>query len=182
MKHLILSAIFALSIGSIYAQSPVKASTQEVTPNLVQQREALKQEIITSYLNIKENLVASDSVQASKSAANLANALGKFKFKKLNLEEMNAATNMRGKLKELAMSIASTKNINKQRTDLNELSVGMWDIIAYLTPAQTALYEQKCPMTGKVWISSDKEIKNPYFPKNMLDCGEVIASAGTAKP
>ncbi|MET1055271.1 MAG: DUF3347 domain-containing protein [Pedobacter sp.] len=111
----------------------------------------------------------------------LSAALGQFKFKKLPLEEMNAATAMRGKLKVLAQQMADTHSINKQRQYMAELSEGMWTIIDKVTPEKTVLYEQRCPMANKVWISDAKEIRNPYFPKNMLDCGAVIASAGTAK-
>jgi len=181
MKKLIAGALLAFSFGTVYAQSPLKTSTQEVaTPELAQQREVLKKAIVSKYLEVKQNLIVSDSVQAAKSAGGLVTALNQFKFKKLGLQEMNAATTMRGKLKGLAQNIADTKSINKQRNYFMELSEGMWTIIQRLVPEKTALYEQKCPMTGKVWISDVKEIRNPYFPKNMLDCGEVTAAVGVA--
>ena len=125
--------------------------------------------------------MVSDSLHASKSAVKLAAALNHFKFKKLTLEEMNAATIMRGKMKDLAARIAGTHVINKQRNYFMELSEEMWVLIERFVPGETALYEQKCPKTGKVWISDVKEIKNPYFPKNMLTCGEVTASVGISK-
>lgn len=181
MKHLSMALVLALSFSGIKAQMTIKTSAQEVTPELVQKREALKQEIVTKYLDLKQSLVVSDSLKASKSAAELAIALTQFKFKKLTLEEMNAATTMRVKLKGLATNIADTHSINKQRNYMVELSEGMWTIIDKVTPEKTVLYEQKCPMTGKVWISDVKEIKNPYFPKNMLTCGEVTATVGLAK-
>lgn len=181
MKNLTLAVIMALSFSGLKAQITIKTSAQEVIPELVQKREALKQDIVTKYLDLKQSLIVSDSLKASKSAAELAAALTQFKFKKLNLEEMNVATTMRAKLKGLATDIAETHSINKQRNYMVELSEGMWTIIDKVVPDKTVLYEQKCPMTGKVWISDVKEIKNPYFPKNMLTCGEVTATVGLAK-
>ncbi|MCD0487661.1 DUF3347 domain-containing protein [Pedobacter sp. MC2016-14] len=180
MKNLILAIFLAFTFGSVNAQAILKTSAQEVaTPELAKQREALKKGIITNYLGLKSCLVASDSVQAAKHAADLVTALDRFKFKKLDLEQMNAATTMRGKIKGLAKSIADTYSINKQRGYFMELSEGMWSIMERFVPEKTVLYLQECPMTSKVWISDEKEIKNPYYPKNMLDCGAVKAELGS---
>lgn len=181
MKNFILAALVAFSISSsVNAQSTLKTSLQEVaTPELAKQREVLKQDILSKYLGLKSSLVASDSVQTAKYAADLVTALDRFKFKKLDLEQMNAATTMRGKIKGLAKSIADTRSISKQRNYMMELSEGMWTIMERFVPEKTVLYLQQCPMTSKVWISDEKEIKNPYYPKNMLDCGTVKAELGS---
>jgi len=181
MKNLTIALLLAITTCSVAAQTIMKTSSQEVTVDQVPKREALKKDVISSYMEIKNKLIVSDSLQASKAAAKLAAALTQFKFKKLTLEEMNAATTIREKLKDLATSIAGTHVINKQRNYFMELSEEMWVLIERFVPEKTTLYEQKCPMTGKVWISEVKEIKNPYFPKNMLTCGEVTASVGTSK-
>ena len=183
MKKIIVGAFFALSFYTVYGQSAPKTSAQEVaTPELAKKREASKKAIVTGYLALKQDLIVSDSLKASESAAKFSADLARFKFKKLGLEEMNAATSMRGKLIILSNKIADTHSINKQREHMAELSEGMWTIIEKLTPENTVLYEQRCPMANKVWISDEKEIKNPYFPKNMLDCGAVIASVGAVQP
>lgn len=178
MKNAILVLFLALSVSACYSQTTPKTSAQEVTPDLVMQRELLKKDVISQYLELKNNFIVSDSLNASKSAANFATAMGKFKFKKLSLEEMNAAMATRKKVIGLANTIAENHNINKQRNAMMELSAAMWDITSLLVPEKTVLYEQKCPMTGKVWISAEKEIKNPYTPKNMLTCGAVNATVG----
>ncbi|MBN2863319.1 MAG: DUF3347 domain-containing protein [Bacteroidales bacterium] len=33
-------------------------------------------------------------------------------------------------------------------------------------------------MKGADWLSLEKEIRNPYFGKSMLSCGEVTGEAG----
>jgi Cu(I)/Ag(I) efflux system membrane fusion protein len=44
-------------------------------------------------------------------------------------------------------------------------------------PFSETLYVQHCPMAdnnkGADWLSTEKEIRNPYFGESMLTCGEV---------
>lgn len=157
--------------------SAQKSSSQEVaTPELVAKRELSKKEVLSTYMSLKEQLIVSDSVNAAKSALKFIAALDQFKFKKLTLPEMNDATTLRKEIKELALEISKTTNINKQRKALSELSLKMWTMAPKVKPIETAVYQQVCPMTGDTWLSMDKEIKNPYYPKNMLTCGEVKQS------
>lgn len=172
MRKLLIIAMIGLS-SFVQAQT---TSEKEVTPALVAQREMQKKEITNSYLALSDNFITSDSVAAVNNATALITAFSKFKFKKLTLEQMNEATKTRKEIVDLATAIAATKNINKQRKAFGVLSTKFWAIAAKLKPADMPLYQQVCPMTGDVWLSASKEIKNPYFPKNMLTCGEVKAS------
>ncbi|MHC0447597.1 DUF3347 domain-containing protein [Flavobacterium sp. 3-218] len=172
MKNLIVISFLFLSV---MAQAQI-TSKEEVVPELVQKREAEKKEITKNYLALKNSFLTSDSLAVVKNAEAFKNALKSFKFKKLSLPDMNAATTSRKEIIELATAIASTKNINKQRKIFETLSVKYWDQAAKFKPADETLYLQVCPMTGAVWTSDSKEIKNPYYPKNMLTCGEVKAS------
>ncbi len=151
-------------------------SKDEVTPDQVEKREAQKKEITKNYLALKNSLIISDSLAAVKNAEALKTSLKNFKFKKLRLEQMNEATAKRREIIDLATEVTATKNINKQRKIVQELSVKFWDLAPKFKAEDTALYLQVCPMTGAVWTSDSKEIKNPYYPKNMLTCGEVKAS------
>ncbi|RYF87461.1 MAG: DUF3347 domain-containing protein, partial [Chitinophagaceae bacterium] len=35
------------------------------------------------------------------------------------------------------------------------------------------IYLQYCPMKKASWLSSEKQIRNPYYGSSMLTCGEV---------
>ncbi|WAC39890.1 DUF3347 domain-containing protein [Pedobacter sp. SL55] len=172
MKKLIIATL--IGISSI-AQAQTM-SEKEVTPELVAQRETQKKELVNSYLALSNNFIASDSVAAVNNAKALITSFSKFKFKKLTLEKMNEATTTRKEIVALATAIAATKNINKQRKAFSTLSTKFWAIADKLKPADMPLYQQVCPMTGDIWLSESKDIKNPYYPKNMLTCGEVKAS------
>ncbi|QIL41872.1 DUF3347 domain-containing protein [Pedobacter sp. HDW13] len=174
--YLIVLLVAALWFGNS-AKAQVLTSLQEVgTPELAQKREVLKESVIASYLGIKNSLVKSDSLNAVKFANELVTGLNQFKFKKLSLEKMNEATTTRQEMISLASAIAATRSINKQRSEMDKLSVKMWLLIERFKPEKMSLYKQVCPMTGTTWISDDRAIQNPYYPKNMLTCGEVKAS------
>jgi hypothetical protein len=172
MKNLLVIAFLFLST---LAQAQL-TSKQEVTPELVEKREAQKKEITNNYLALKNNLLVSDSLAVVKNAVALQQSLTNFKFKKLTLEQMNDATTKRKELIDLAAQVSATKNINKQRKVFEVLSIKFWDLAPKFKVADNALYLQVCPMTNAMWLSDSKEIKNPYYPKNMLTCGEVKAS------
>ncbi|CAM3738510.1 DUF3347 domain-containing protein [Flavobacterium chungbukense] len=172
MKKLVVLAFLFLSS---FAQAQL-TSKEEVTPELVEKREAQKKEITQNYLALKNSFLLSDSLAVAKNAEALKNSLKNFRFKKLSLEKMNEATTSRKQIIELADQLISNKNINKQRKVFETLSVKYWEQASKFKAADATLYLQICPMTGAVWTSDSKEIKNPYYPKNMLTCGEVKAS------
>lgn len=80
-------------------------------------------------------------------------------------------------LAESAASIVSAPDINKQRAAYSKLSDEMVALLKKAGMAQAELYVEYCPMAfdnkGAVWISSTKEVRNPYFGEKMLNCGEV---------
>ncbi|EKF53808.1 hypothetical protein I215_15663, partial [Galbibacter marinus] len=43
------------------------------------------------------------------------------------------------------------------------------------TGTENTLYQQFCPMYdgGSAWLSLSKDIKNPYYGSQMLNCGKV---------
>jgi len=172
MKKLVVLAFLFLSA---FAQAQL-TSKEEVTPDLVEKREAQKKEITKNYLALKNSFLVSDSLAVAKNAEALKSSLKVFRFKKLSLEKMNEATTSRKEIIELADQLIANKNINKQRKVFETLSVKYWEQASKFKAADATLYLQICPMTGAVWTSDSKEIKNPYYPKNMLTCGEVKAS------
>ena len=172
MKKLLILAFLCFS-SLTQAQL---TSKEEVAPELVEKREAQKKEITNHYLTLKNNLLISDSLAVVKNAAALQLSLKNFRFKKLSLEQMNEATKIRSEITALAAELAANKNINKQRKIFESLSVKFWDLAPKFKVADNTLYLQVCPMTNAMWVSDSKEIKNPYYPKNMLTCGAVKAS------
>lgn len=174
MKKYILAAVMAVGSLVFTVKAQVKTSSQEVVPELVKQRETQKKAIISSYLGMKNGLVISDAGRTATAAGEFSAALKQFKFKKLTLEQMSMATVARNNISALADQIAASSSVDDQRKNMEKLSEALWVIIDKLKPENTMVYQQRCPMTGVTWVSNDKKIENPYYPKNMLTCGEVV--------
>ena len=70
----------------------------------------------------------------------------------------------------------NSEKIDHQRDHFSMLSEYMLDWFTVYGTGQT-LYKDYCPMfndgKGAAWVSELKEIKNPYYGKEMLSCGEV---------
>ncbi len=66
------------------------------------------------------------------------------------------------------------QSLEKSREQFFELSK---PIIAELkrNPAtKSSAFAFKCSMANKSWVQNDKEIRNPYYGKSMLKCGEPL--------
>lgn len=131
--------------------------------NEVSIKDKQKSQIFNQYVDLKNALVKSDSASAQKSAATLQTSLAAYKGC-----EPTAAVS--GK-------IAASKNLASQRKEFTVLSA---DLIALLKNAEIekgTIYVQHCPMANKGdggdWLSTEKEIKNPYYGNEMLECGRV---------
>ena len=70
------------------------------------------------------------------------------------------------------------KGIEMKRSHFVILSDALTKAIdMFGTETSKPIYLEFCPMAnndkGAFWISADKEIKNPYYGKQMMTCGEV---------
>ena len=77
-----------------------------------------------------------------------------------------------------AAQITAASNIEAQRKAYSKMSNDMISLVKQSGVLGGELYVEFCPMAlndkGANWISSSKEIRNPYFGGgNMLNCGEV---------
>ncbi|OLY95050.1 Protein of unknown function [Cnuella takakiae] len=94
-----------------------------------------------------------------------------------NALEAGAAEVQGGKgLASAAARIVEAPSIEKQRAHFASLSDAMIGLVKK-AGVEGELYMDYCPMAldnkGAYWLSTDKEIRNPYFGEEMLTCGEV---------
>jgi len=123
-----------------------------------------KTDIFNQYEDLKNALVNSDSSEAQKSASILEKSLATY-------EGCESTAS-------IAKKISETNNIVFQRKDFTALSM---DLIAFIKSGEVekgTIYVQHCPMANKGdggdWLSTEKDIKNPYYGKEMLTCGRVV--------
>ncbi len=67
--------------------------------------------------------------------------------------------------------------VEKGRISFEKISDNMYALLKKVELKNAGVYQQYCPMAfndkGAHWLSEEAEIKNPYFGKKMLECGEV---------
>lgn len=116
-------------------------------------------ELVAAYMELKEALVATNSMAAQKAAQNIADVEGEVVS-----------------IKAIAKAITESDDIEMQREKFSELTA---EFVSYIKEngAGDKLFVQFCPMafnnTGGTWVSLSEEINNPYFGDKMLKCGRV---------
>ena len=140
----------------------------------------VKEELIPlfdSYVALKNALVKDDYTKALEAGKNFGSVLGKVNMSIFKGESHNVWMKHSAVIKKSVFSINNAKDIEVIRKHFVALSEQMIMLAKTFTPTQKSLYIQHCPMAdgnnGADWISMEKEIKNPYFGKSMLKCGEV---------
>ncbi len=138
-------------------------STKENVSANISFKDPATNEAFIHYNELKNALTADDVSGAQKHAVVLSKKLE-------NVEgcEPTAIT---------AQKISAAKTIEEQRAAFILLNK---DLISYFkeAPVQSGTaYVAYCPMAddnkGAYWLSTVKEIKNPYYGKEMMTCGEV---------
>ncbi len=121
------------------------------------------EQVYDRYLELKNNLVSSDSVAAQKAGKELASALSKIQ----GCENTSA----------LATKIASTNDLKDQRFQFIALSSDVIALIKHTEISSGKLYVQHCPMAnegkGAYWLAAEQEVRNPYYGNEMVECGSV---------
>jgi Cu(I)/Ag(I) efflux system membrane fusion protein len=76
-----------------------------------------------------------------------------------------------------AKGLVGEKDLDGKRKSFQMISDNMYDLVRTVRYDREIVYHQYCPMAfndaGAYWLSKSSDIKNPYFGKKMLTCGEV---------
>ncbi len=130
--------------------------------------------VLPAYLKLKDALVASDASTTFMNAKATLEIL-----KKLDLSDTEAMGKAHvNKSIEMLEAIAKKEDLENQRAHFVILNENMVAIASNLDSLDDTLYVQKCPMAnnnqGAVWLSTENEIRNPYYGDAMLKCGSVV--------
>jgi hypothetical protein len=115
------------------------------------------------YIHLKDALVSSNADEAKKAAKELQQSLSQLtNGKKASAE---------------ASKVVIAADLDGQRMAFGQLSDEMTSLVKNSKLSEGTLYVEYCPMAnhnqGGLWLSNEKEIKNPYFGDMMLKCGSV---------
>ncbi|OJJ19209.1 hypothetical protein BKI52_20570 [marine bacterium AO1-C] len=134
-------------------------------------------ELVKAYLSLKEAFVKTDATKASTQAKLVSGSLEKVNMTLLKNEAHMAWMKHLAQIKSATQAISKAKDVEKQRTQFEQLSNALITAVKSFGVSEITLYKQYCPMAfdneGAFWLSDKEEIRNPYFGDKMLKCGSV---------
>jgi hypothetical protein len=134
-------------------------------------------DVIGSYLEVKNALTKDDGKEAAAAANNISTNLAKVNETAFTSEQKKIYDDVKDDIQEHVQHISSNASkIDHQREHFDLLSQDMIDLLK-ATGTSKMLYMDFCPMynnkKGAYWLSETRDIKNPYYGKEMLECGEM---------
>jgi len=160
---------------STKAPAPKPAPESALGP---QQTDDMMQ-MLASYYELKDALVATDTAKADAAAARLSSAAEQFKNSAASLPQYTAMQPKVEHILKASDSILSEKSesIETQRAHFDGISDAMFAVLQEAKLRNGGVYRQHCPMAfdnrGANWLSDTTEVVNPYFGDQMLHCGAV---------
>lgn len=131
----------------------------------------------SSYLSLKDALVATNSIEAQKAINEVSASLAKIDMSLLKGDAHNFWMEQLGAMQTHSEKIAASDKIEEQRAQFDFLSQALIKSVKVFGIGEATLYVQHCPMAngnnGADWLSAQENIKNPYFGDQMLTCGSI---------
>lgn len=131
------------------------------------------------YFHLKDRLVLTNDTLAIAASKELKAAADSLKLSDLKADQsiLEMAKGYVESISAEAAALSNQKDIEEMRKSFQVISDNLYDLVRTVRYDQQVLYHQYCPMAfndqGAYWLSSTTDIKNPYFGKKMLTCGDV---------
>ncbi len=134
-------------------------------------------DVFENYLKMKNAFVATDAQKASEEAKNVEKSIGKVQMELLKGEAHTAWMDELKTLNSEIKTISNSSDIEEQRLAFSKFNLAFYKSLKMFGLENDTAYFQYCPMAfgnkGAYWLSKTKEIRNPYFGDEMLQCGET---------
>jgi len=132
---------------------------------------------LTDYFALNQELIEDNQDGAKAAAKKLSETISKFDMTKLMGDQMDFYHLQVDKLNDGLKGIEASADIEETRTELSNISEGIYALVKAYHPNESDLYVQFCPMAksgaGATWISNTNEVINPYMGQRMLKCGRT---------
>ncbi len=129
--------------------------------------------LLPTYLKMKDAFVDSKDSEVAKWAQEVLEQMKKLDRSGLGISEkeyLNTSV-------QLLEKIASSTSLEAQRDHFVNLNEHLVLLTSNLDSLGQTYYVQRCPMAnnnkGAIWLSTEEEIRNPYYGDVMLTCGTV---------
>ncbi len=173
-----ITAITACSCGEKKDQTNNRTNTlKPITANPGFNQEFAN--LMNDYYSLKNNFISENDTMINKYSKLLMTDADSLHFTEFRAEDnildfvKTTAANMSGELQGLL----GENTIENKRKSFYTLSEQLYDLVRAVQYDQEPVYRFLCPKafdnTGATWLSNSTEIKNPYSPKGMLNCGSI---------
>ncbi len=139
--------------------------------------------LISDYYSLKDAFVATKAAVADSAGARLINSADSLAaFLKTDSANAPLLKPYLDTISTEAKNLVALKDesCEKKRLPFSKISDMMFVLLKNAGMKNAGIYQEYCPMAfdskGANWLSNDPDIKNPYFGKKMLECGEVTDS------
>ncbi|MBL7768583.1 MAG: DUF3347 domain-containing protein [Flavipsychrobacter sp.] len=183
MKSVIVTASAAiLLLASACNNSADHQSHQSETANPATDQPAAPapvsnqlKDVYAHYHHISFALAKDDAAETSNGAKALQVAIAEVDKSGMSAEQQQVFAANEAALQEHAAAIVNA-GIEEQRKQYEKLGESLYPLVKAFG-SEKPLYKAYCPMAfdnkGASWISTSKDINNPYFGEKMLTCGEI---------
>ncbi|HET8808838.1 MAG TPA: efflux RND transporter periplasmic adaptor subunit [Flavobacteriaceae bacterium] len=134
-------------------------------------------QVVTTYLKLKNELVSDDFSTAKKNVVELEKTIEAINASGLDKEAKAIWESYREQLEKETNMLLKTNDIETLREGFVKFSNTLIGLVKTFELMDQTLYVLHCPMAknndGANWLSLSSEIQNPYFGSKMLKCGEV---------
>ncbi len=160
-----------------------KTPATPITSNLGSEGTPKLMGVINRYYDLKNAMVATNATTARDAAQHLT--LAADSLLTVISDAATSHTALKPYLdtiikKTIMIAAVTDATCEKQRVSFEAVSNNLYRILKETDIKNAGIYHEFCPMAfndkGAYWLSNDPDIKNPYFGKKMLECGEVIDS------
>ncbi|GAA4282244.1 efflux RND transporter periplasmic adaptor subunit [Gaetbulibacter aestuarii] len=133
--------------------------------------------VFEAYIRLKDAMVAGDALKVNNRSKDVLNALNKVDMKLLKKPEAHEVwMPLKKTMTATSERLTKSSDIESQRSYFKRLSNDLLQAVESFG-VNEKVYNIFCPMAdnnhGAYWLSKEAAIRNPYFGKAMLTCGEV---------
>jgi hypothetical protein len=118
--------------------------------------------VLDNYLAIQKELTKDSIKNVDEHATAIAKAVKGDDMKMLSSD-----------VAQQAETLAAAKDIKKAREAFKPLSASLVKYLADNKAGKGTYHEAYCPMAKANWLQTENQVRNPYYGKSMLDCGEL---------
>lgn len=140
--------------------------------------------MLNDYYSVKDALSADDTVNANSAAGQLAMHSSNLALDEIKGDSTgdikNTALNFTGTMTGSAKALSAEPKLEAKRKEFEMITDALYNLIRVVKYDGSKIYYLFCPMAfndkGAYWLSNESEVRNPYFGKKMLTCGNVADS------